>query len=309
MATRTWLPLVLAWWLAIGCSRPDTGSSATGAADNQQFDVYVVNYPLRFLATRIGGDEVAVHFPVPKDADPAYWSPDTDTLAGYQAADLILLNGAGYAGWTQSVSLPESKLVDTSATAADRYIELDGALTHSHGPGGEHAHGGTAFTTWLDLTVAIAQADTICAELVRRCPEHEAQFKQRHSQLVQELAELDSTLAKLAAGNSNQPLLFSHPVYQYFIERYELNGRSVHWEPHETPSAEQWAELDGILEVHPAKWMLWEAEPAPETAEQLQQRGIRSVVVQPCGNAPDQGDFLAVMRQNIENIRPVFEEP
>ena len=68
--------------------------------------VYTVNYPLAYFAERIGGDYVEVIFPAPPDIDPAFWTPDGATIGGYQNADLIILNGAGYAKWTEKVSLP-----------------------------------------------------------------------------------------------------------------------------------------------------------------------------------------------------------
>ena len=127
--------------------------------------VYVTNYPLKYFAERIGGEQVEVHFPAPPDEDPAYWMPDPETISKYQQADLILLNGAGYEKWVDAVSLPKSKLCHTSAEFASDYIALEDAGTHSHGPEGEHAHGGTAFTTWLDPTLAVKQADAIRASL------------------------------------------------------------------------------------------------------------------------------------------------
>jgi zinc transport system substrate-binding protein len=45
--------------------------------------------------------------------------------------------------------------------------------------------------------------------------------------------------------------------------------------------------------------MLWEAEPLEETARRLAELGVRSVVFAPCGNTPDDGDFLTVMNQNV----------
>jgi hypothetical protein len=39
-------------------------------------NVYVVNYPLKYFAERIGGEHVKVEFPAPADVDPAYWNPD-----------------------------------------------------------------------------------------------------------------------------------------------------------------------------------------------------------------------------------------
>jgi zinc transport system substrate-binding protein len=44
-----------------------------------------------------------------------------------------------------------------------------------------------------------------------------------------------------------------------------------------------------------------------ESAEKLKAIGVDSLVFDPCGNKPDQGDFLSVMRQNIENLKPVFQ--
>ena len=78
-----------------------------------------------------------------------------------QKADLILLNGATYDKWLAGVSLPESKLIDTSSAFADQYIKTVEAGTHSHGKGGDHSHAGTAFTTWIDFDQALQQARAV----------------------------------------------------------------------------------------------------------------------------------------------------
>ena len=111
-------------------------SFAQNSSASEPLRVYVVNYPLKYFAERIGGDNIQVVFPAPQDVDPAYWTPDLATIGAYQQADLILLNGAGYAGWIDKVSLPRAKLVNTSKKFQDRIITIKGAVTHSHGPGG-----------------------------------------------------------------------------------------------------------------------------------------------------------------------------
>ena len=70
------------------------GCLSVGGATNKQLSVYVVNYPLKYFAERIGGDHVAVTLPVPADIDPVYWVPQIDEVGLYQRADVILLNGA-----------------------------------------------------------------------------------------------------------------------------------------------------------------------------------------------------------------------
>ena len=143
-------------------------------------NVYVVNYPLKYFAERIGGDDVKVTLPVPADVDPVYWTPGIADIGAYQQADLILLNGAGYAKWVSKVSLPRSKTVDTSRGFKDQYITVKETMTHSHGAEGEHAHEGLAFTTWLDLSLAAKQAEAIA-----ECPDPQTAATKRpvHGQL------------------------------------------------------------------------------------------------------------------------------
>ena len=96
----------------------------------------------------------------------------------------------------------------------------------------------------------------------------------------------------------SETLLFSHPVYQYLIRRYDLNGRSLHWEPHVEPDLD---ELARALKDHPARWMIWEAEPLPETVEALNDVGIASIVFAPCGRAPE-GDLISEMERNLSRL-------
>jgi zinc transport system substrate-binding protein len=269
----------------------------------ERLRIYTVNYPLAYFAERIAGDLAIVTFPAPPDVDPAFWMPDAETIVAYQGADLILLNGADYAKWTSKVSLPRSRLVDTSRGFKDQYIRETGGVSHSHGPGGEHSHGGTAFTTWLDLDQAAQQADAIAQALTRKRPEAKDQIAQNLHALQGDLTKLDRRIGQITRADPDRPLLASHPVYQYLARRYGLNLRSVKWEPDEVPSEAQWAELGEILSEHPAAWMIWEDEPAQQSIDRLRALGLDSVVVNPCGNRPSTGDFLAVMKKNAESLQ------
>lgn len=305
---KGWLgkPCFLAFGLAllfIGCSAPEpvdeTPAVTTG---DSRLRVYVVNYPLQYFAERIGGTRVDVQFPAPSGEDPAFWSPDADGVAAFQQADLILLNGADYAKWVSKVTLPPSKLVDTSASFADRIIHIEGTTTHSHGPEGEHTHGEAAFTTWLDFTLAIEHAKAVRDAFVKAKPDHEAEFEKGFASLESDLLGLDETLQSVAASTTDLPILGSHPVYQYLAARYELNIKSVHFEPDEIPEGDAWHDLEHVLSEHPAKWMLWEGEPLPEAAAKLEGIGVTSVVFNPCGSRPEQGDFLSAMKNNLTNL-------
>ncbi len=116
-----------------------------------------------------------------------------------------------------------------------------------------------------------------------------------------------NALKKLVSKDPSQPFIVSHPVYGYFAQRYELSIRSVHWEPDKIPTNEQMMELNRILKEHPAKWVIWEREPIKESTQRLQAVGIDSLVFDPCGNTPGQGDFLNVMHEYVENLKSAFK--
>jgi zinc transport system substrate-binding protein len=286
-----------------------TSISSISAADKsmKKLQVYTVNYPLAYFAQKIAKDHADVFFPVTAGEDPAYWMPDAQIISKYQKADLIMLNGAGYAKWTAKVSLPRSKMVDTSKTFKDRYIYTKAAVTHSHGPEGKHAHENLAFTTWLDFSNAIEQARTVKKALIRKNSGLSDLFNQNFITLEKELLELDNRLKEIVSKNINLPLIVSHPVYDYMIHRYTMNIKSVHWEPNEKPTPNQWDELKNILKDHPAKYMVWEGVPDSGNVSALNVLGIKSIVVSPCATQPEKFDFMDVMKQNIENIKIIYD--
>jgi len=277
------------------------------ALASERLSVYTVNYPLAYFAERIGGEQVEVVFPAPPDVDPAYWMPDQATITAYQQADLILLNGANYAKWVGKVSLPRGKMVDTSRKFKDRYIYAAEVTTHSHGAEGAHAHESLAFTTWLDLSLAKLQAAEIYKVLARKRPMSEMLFKKNFKALAVELENLHAAIKAIVESDPRRAILGSHPVYDYLSAGYGMNLISVHWEPDEIPSVSQWNELKQILQKHRAEFMLWEGKPNPESIDRLKAHGVASVTFYPCGNRPERGAFMSVMRANVEQLKLAFQ--
>lgn len=286
--------------LLAACGRE--AAPSTAAKPDGKPQVLVANYPLKYFAERIGGSAVEVVFSAPGDEDPAFWQPDDAAITQFQNADVILMNGATYSKWAEKVTLPQSKLVDTSAAFKAQYIEIKADSTHSHGPGGEHSHSGTAFTTWLDLTQAIQQAEAVKTSLTKFAPDAAKNF----AALKSDLEALDARLIAVGKRIANAPLVASHPVYHYFARRYALNLQAVLWEPETVPDDKAMEDLKAILAKHPAKWMIWEGEPAKESVAKLDAIGVKSLVVDPCGNAPDAGDFLSVMKANVGALEKAF---
>ncbi len=269
----------------------------------EKLTVITVNYPLYYFADRIGGDLIDMEYVIPAHVDPAFWNPDEEALQKYQSADIILLNGANYAKWVGNVSLPSSRIVNTSSSFETNLIHLNNTSSHSHGPEGEHEHKGYAFTTWLDFKQALMQATAIKNILIKKMPNEKQLLEENFEKLKKDLESLDTKMLKEASKLNEIELIGSHPVYQYLSEAYNLKIKSVHFEPSEIPAKKQWQELEKLTDRSKKQLMFWEDTPMTELEKKLSDLNIEVVVFKPCGNKPADGDFLNVMNNNINNLK------
>lgn len=293
---------IAATLLLAGCGDRGKTTSAP-AARGGPLRVYATNYPVAFLARRIAGPAAEVILPVPADTDPAHWTPAAEQLRAFQGCDLLLVNGAGAEPWLATASLPLSRLTDTSAGFNGSHIAFEGTVTHRHGPGGGHNHGVTDFNVWLDPTLFARQASTVEEALVKRRPADETGLRQRAGALRADLQRLDRGLRSAAEGLRGQPVLASHPVYAYLARHCGWKLRSLHWEPGEPVSPEEWAAFDQLRAAHPARIMLWEGEPHDLVRAALETRGVAPVVFPTCSQPPATGDYLSVMGDNLARLR------
>lgn len=264
-----------------------------------------VSYPLAYFAERLAGGAADIVFPVPPDADPSFWRPGIAQIATIQGADLIVLNGAGFAAWTTKTSLPRARIVDTSAGFADRFIATE-TLTHSHGAEGAHSHTGTASYTWMDFALAANQAEALADALTKRMLDAEAQIASELDLLLADLAALDETARMISAPAEGISIITSHPRYQYFGRAYGLDLSTVDWDARETPTDSQWQALEAKVAETGAQLFIWEAEPLPEARDRIQEMGLVDVVFPPLANRPVTGDFVGTMEGALERLKSVI---
>lgn len=263
--------------------------------------VVAVNYPLAFFAERLGKGEADILLPVPEGADPAFWRPAIAAIGRIQNADLILLNGAGFARWTERVSLPRARVVETARGFEDRFIATE-SVTHSHGPDGEHTHTGTASFTWLDPQQAILQARAVAEALAVRGIVPEGAVDERLAALVDDLARLDAAARRLEAHAGDVVLIATHPRYQYLARAYGLDIRAVEWEAGAAPGAAELARLDALARESGARILLWEAEPPREARKAVRDLGLADVVFPTLSTPPADGDYVTAFEAAVEAL-------
>lgn len=281
--------------------------SSVASHANEPIQVQAANYPLAYFAERIATDAFEIHYLVDPGIDPAFWKPSDEALMAYQAADIIIRNGATYSKWMHHASLPVSAIVDSSREFRDAFIETDGEM-HTHGDGTVHSHGGVVFTTWLDFSQATVQAEAIARRFAAVVPSEATEIKANLEALKNDLAALDAEMEALGGKIGSTPLLASHPIYQYMARAYGLKIKSLEWEPEMEMTDEAIEDLAEIQKSHDAAWMIWEDEPSPDNVTALAARGIKGVVFNPCANRPEEGDWLSIMKRNLGNLGELLPE-
>ncbi len=293
----------LAGLLAVGCSdEPQETESAEPAVVEPTLSVFTTTYPLHYFATRIGGERIEARFPAPDGVDPAEWSPPAETILAYQEADLILMNGAGYEGWTSTASLPAGGIVDTSAGLGDDLIAMEDAVTHSHGPDGEHTHERTAAVTWLDLGLAERQAAAVRDALMERDSAGASTYAEGFESLAQDLRALDARLESVAAGASGRTLVGTVPGYEYLARAYGITFEGAALDSGDITGHDFWHEVEHALSHGAEKTILIPVPVTDAITAQLEDMDLEAIVFDPMGGRPSSGDFLSGMTANIDRL-------
>ncbi|MFK7758574.1 MAG: metal ABC transporter substrate-binding protein [Phycisphaerales bacterium] len=210
--TITILIAACALWIA-GCDRTKTHVNSSSIQEVIRTTTPAVDA----LARHIVKDLVPIELLCPADQDAPTWHPSPETIALYQRARLIIMNGAGYESWAQTAPLPRSRIVNASEKLEDQFIVLKGK-THSHGPKGDHTHDVILGTLWLDPLYAISQAETITDALIRTFPEYKEEFTKNLVSLTKEINELHDKLNEI--DFSVVEILAESIPYGYISKRY-----------------------------------------------------------------------------------------
>lgn len=275
--------------------------AATFATAQDRTRVVAVNYPLKYFAQELLGDFADVVFPVPAGVDPSFWRPSITDISSIQSADLILLNGAGFATWVDRVSLPRSKIVNTTSAIKEQYIVTE-SITHSHGDGGEHSHEGLASYTWLDPTLAIEQAKAIAAAVAAREIAPPEEVYARLARLTEALETLDSTAAEALASLQGSAVIATHPRYHYLARRYDLAMSYLEWEAGASPSESEMAALATMVEATGARVLIWEAAPPDEAFAATSALGLKNVVISPLAHGVEGTTFVEALADGLGDL-------
>jgi zinc transport system substrate-binding protein len=232
-------------------------SSSTDRSSNSTADkkpvVVVTSQPLFEVADLLAGKHIEVHKITPDHIASRNWKPQKDDVKRLQNADLILISGAGYEPWKDRVSLPGTRLKDTAVGYYSRFIRIPDAITHQHGPEGQHAHPGTVWATWLDPELAESQSTKVADLFVELQPTASQEITAALSKIKTQLANTQALAAEISAKTSAQKITIvgDSPHYHYLTSKLSWEFQYVHWDESQELTSVAKGELTALADKLP----------------------------------------------------------
>lgn len=311
----------LALLAAAACGSASTGTSAGGAGAGDRPKVLAAFYPLEWVTSRVGGDDVEVGTLTSPGVEPHDLELTPRQIAEIERADLVVyLKGVqpavdeAVAEHAADRSFDVAAAVTTlPAAGVDPHGEEEHGEEHGdeHGHEDGHAHGEIDYDPhlWLDPSRFATVATKLGDRLAEAAAAHADAFRSRAAATAQELTALDKELSDGLAECARRTVVTSHAAFGYLADRYKLQQVGISGiDPESEPSPARLAEVAKVAKQEKVTTIFTEELVSPKVAEVLAKEvGATTAVLNPIESRPATGDYLSATRENLARLRTALD--
>jgi ABC-type Zn uptake system ZnuABC Zn-binding protein ZnuA len=250
------------------------------------------------ITRSIAGDRFEVESLLPIGADPHSYQATPQDLARISESKLIVLNGAGYEGFLQSLIQnisEETTLIEASAGILPREDAQHGIDPH----------------LWLDPNLILTYVENIRDALTHLDPAGEAVYRSNADAYIVELKALDAWIVQQVdqIPAEQRLLVTNHEAFGYFAERYgfEVVGTVIEsFSTDASPSAQQLAALIDQIRSTGAPAIFLDASDNATLARQIaEETGVNVVTdlhLESLTDGPPAATYVDMMKHNVSRI-------
>lgn len=299
------LAAVLAVPLTAALALTACGTGAEQApADGSGLKVVTAFYPLEFVVDRIGGDRVSVTSLTSPGAEPHDVELTPAQVAAVSDAALVVYLQGFQPAVDDAVAQEAADALDAgqgitriSATAGQvAEAEQEGQPAPASDP-----------HVWLDPTNLARIADGVRARLEALDPAGADTYRANAARLAADLAALDTDWRTGTATCARRDLVTSHEAFGYLAARYGFRQVGISGlTPDAEPSPAKIAEVADFVRANGVTTLYYETLVDPKVAQTVAaETGAATAVLDPLEGIAEgsTGDYLTVMRQNLETVR------
>ena len=302
------------------CGGEKTGGESKGSAEGGQGTIYATTLSAYDFTDRIAGDRYQVVHLMEGVTDTHHWEPSPDDLVKLDEAKMLVINGAGYELWLESVidNLDKAVVLVDSSQGIDLLSATGG---HDHGEEEEehddHGHNHGAFDPhyWTSPKVASKQAENIYKALVEMDPEGKEVYEKNFEALKEDLKKLDEEYQSKLKGYEGRAIVVPHLAYSYLADEFGLEQIAIEGLLADgDPNPQRMAEIVELAKKQTIKLVFYDAYGTDKTAAQIAaELGTETAPLYTLESVSkedmDKGeDYFSLMRKNLESILKAFGE-
>lgn len=271
-------------------------------------------YPITWLTEQIGGEYVTVTSITPPNVEPHEYE-----LSPKEVTELEKTQAVIYASGFQPAldkTLEEVKdphvldlstsldlLPNEEAEHEDEHGEHEHG-EHEHGEHSGHDHGAYDPHFWLDPNYMIEAGAAITAMLEENDPEHAEEYHANFENLKSELETLDAEFTQGLKECQTRVLISDHAAFGYLAHAYNLQPMPMSLDAETETSPARLKELSDVIKEKKVSTIFTEEGAQNGSTEALaQEAGVKTDAISTLERAPQDSDYLEVMRNNLQSIR------
>jgi zinc transport system substrate-binding protein len=284
MRSRLAASVALAGVLFLSCAGPS----------DDRLPVVASFYPLAWAAEEVGGGRVRVEDLTPPGGEAHDATLSAAQRAEFSTAPLVLLLGRfGF----------QPEIERAAADAEGRVVEVAAGLDLAPGEGDLRfdPH------VWLDPVLMRGIVGAVARALADADPAGADLYRRRGAALEQELGRLDAAFREGLSDCRYRTFVVTHEAFGYLATRYGLRQLGIQGlEPEGEPTAARVEAAIGVIrsgEAAPAVFSEATAEGRRVGEAVAAEPGVPVLPLSTLESRPATGDYLSVMRGNLETLR------
>lgn len=298
---KTYIAVVAASALLLTGCNSSAGTIEPGRGTADSLTVVASFSTMADFVSKVGGKSVSVSPLVPAGAEAHDWEPTAQDIAKLEAADMLVISGAGFEHWVDGV-IPTLGNKELRVVEASAGIELLEGADH-----GDHHHEMDPHV-WLDPMNAKRQLENIRDGLIA-CdtnPDNHPLYEANYDKWAAELDALDKEYRDTLEPLPGKNIVVAHEAFGYLCHAYGLHQVAAQGlSPEGEPDPGQMAEVIEYAREHTVKVIFFEQAASPKVAEAIAREvGAETAVLSPLeGMTQAQleagADYFSVMRENL----------
>ena len=217
-------------------------------------------------------------------------------MRAIEAADTIVISGAGLENFMQELFPEPSQIIDASAN-----IKLFCSDAHDHIEHEDHHHAQDPHI-WMSIDNARKMAQNIFDGLLQKYPQYKSVFQKNLDILSDEFDTLDELVVSELSSLSHDKLITFHDGFAYFANYLDLHIlKAIEEEPGSETSALELKEIIQLVEENQLPAIFTEVNGSNSAAKIIaNETGANIFVLSTCMS---HNDYFSAMRNNIYTIK------